>query len=178
MNGSRANATNYVLDGANNNDHYSNAPNPMPNPDALQEFSVQTNNFGAEFGRQSGGIVNAVTKSGTNSVHGSAFEYLRNQSVNATNFFAPVVNGKKQLDGLKRNQYGASTLGGPVWLPKVYDGHDKTFFFFSYQGTAAAAGADPVADHRAHGRDAAGRFFFAAARQAIERSRHRGQLPE
>ncbi|MGH9628724.1 MAG: carboxypeptidase regulatory-like domain-containing protein, partial [Bryobacteraceae bacterium] len=65
VNGSRANATNYVLDGAQNNDHYSNAPNPMPNPDALQEFSVQTNNFSAEFGRQSGGVVNAVTKSGT-----------------------------------------------------------------------------------------------------------------
>jgi outer membrane receptor protein involved in Fe transport len=134
VNGSRANATNYILDGANNNDHYSNAPNPMPNPDALQEFSVQTNNFSAEFGRQSGGIVNAVTKSGTNDLHGSAFEYVRNQSLNATNFFAPVVNGKKQQDGLKRNQFGA-TLGGPVWIPKVYDGHDKTFFFFSYQGT-------------------------------------------
>src|SRR5439155_26645999 len=107
---------------------------PMPNPDALQEFSVQTNNFGAEFGRQSGGIVNAVTKSGANIVHGNAFEYLRNQSVNATNFFAPVVNGQKQLDGLKRDQFGAS-IGGPVFLPKVYDGHDKTFFFFSYQGT-------------------------------------------
>ena len=134
VNGARSNETNYILDGANNNDHYSNGANPMPNPDALQEFSVQTNNFGAEFGRQAGGIVNAVTKSGTNSVHGSAFEYLRNQSVNATNFFSPVVNGKRQLDGLKRNQYGA-TLGGPVWLPSVYDGHDKTFFFFSYQGT-------------------------------------------
>ena len=134
VNGARSNETNYILDGANNNDHYSNGANPMPNPDALQEFSVQTNNFSAEFGRQAGGIVNAVTKSGTNSLHGSAFEYLRNQSVNATNFFSPVVNGQRQLDGLKRNQYGA-TLGGPVLLPRVYDGHDKTFFFFSYQGT-------------------------------------------
>ena len=134
VNGSRANATNYILDGANNNDHYSNAPNPMPNPDALQEFSVQTNNFSAEFGRQSGGVVNAVTKSGTNQIHGSAFEYVRNQALNASNFFAPVVNGSKQQDGLKRNQYGA-TIGGPVWIPKIYDGHDKTFFFFSYQGT-------------------------------------------
>jgi outer membrane receptor protein involved in Fe transport len=126
VNGARSNETNYILDGANNNDHYSNGPNPMPNPDALQEFSVQTNNFSAEFGRQAGGIVNAVTKSGTNSLHGSAFEYLRNQSVNATNPFAPIVNGQRQLDGLKRNQFGA-TLGGPVK-------HDKTFFFFAYQG--------------------------------------------
>jgi hypothetical protein len=134
VNGSRSNMTNYVLDGANNNDHYSNAPNPMPNPDALQEFSVQTNNFSAEFGRQAGGIVNAITKSGTNELHDSAFEYVRNQALNATNFFSPVVNGKKQQDGLKRNQYGA-TVGGPVWIPKLYNGRDKTFFFFSYQGT-------------------------------------------
>ena len=89
VNGSRANAVNYILDGAQNNDHYSNAPNPMPNPDALNEFSVQTNNFSAEFGRQSGGIVNAVTKSGTNEFHGSGFWFVRNQAVNAANFFAP-----------------------------------------------------------------------------------------
>src|SRR5690349_6494254 len=134
VNGTRSNATNYVLDGAQNNDHYSNAPNPMPNPDALQEFSVQVNNFSAEFGRQGGGVVNAVTKSGTNEIHGSAFEFVRNNALNAANFFAPIVNGKKRDDGLKRNQFGA-TLGGPVWLPKLYDGHNKTFFFFSYQGT-------------------------------------------
>jgi TonB-dependent Receptor Plug Domain len=66
VNGGRSNTTNYILDGAQNNDIYSNAPSPLPNPDALQEFSVQTNNFGAEFGRQSGGIVNAVTRSGSN----------------------------------------------------------------------------------------------------------------
>jgi outer membrane receptor protein involved in Fe transport len=134
VNGSRSNTTNYVLDGANNNDHYTNAPNPMPNPDALQEFSVQTNNFSAEFGRQSGAIVNAVTKSGTNEFHGSAFEYVRNNALNAANYFAPIVKGEKQSDGLKRNQFGA-TLGGPVWIPKLYNGRDKTFFFFSYQGT-------------------------------------------
>ncbi|MFN7997983.1 MAG: TonB-dependent receptor [Bryobacteraceae bacterium] len=135
VNGGRANTTNYVLDGAQNNDHYSNAPNPMPNPDALQEFSVQTNTFSAEFGRNVGGIVNAVTRSGTNDLHGSAFEYLRNNALNAANFFAPLKDdGTKQDDGLKRNQFGA-TLGGPVWIPKLYNGKDKTFFFFSYQGT-------------------------------------------
>ena len=134
VNGSRANATNYILDGAQNNDHYSNAPNPMPNPDALNEFSVQTNNFSAEFGRQSGGIVNAVTKGGTNEFHGSGFWFVRNQAVNAANFFSPIVNGQKRQDGLKRNQAGA-TAGGPVLFPKLYNGKDKTFFFFSYQGT-------------------------------------------
>jgi hypothetical protein len=135
VNGGRANTTNYILDGAQNNDHYSNAPNPMPNPDALQEFSVQTNTFSAEFGRNVGGIVNAVTRSGTNQLHGSAFEYLRNNDLNAANFFAPInPDGTKQDDGLKRNQYGA-TVGGPVLLPKIYDGRNRTFFFFSFQGT-------------------------------------------
>jgi len=135
VDGGRDNTTNFILDGAENNDHYSNAPNPMPDPDALQEFSVQTNNFSAEFGRNLGGIVNAVTKSGTNSLHGSAFEYLRNYALNAHNYFAPLnAEGVKQSDGLKRNQFGA-TLGGPVWLPHLYNGKDRTFFFFSYQGT-------------------------------------------
>lgn len=135
VNGGRANTTNYVLDGGQNNDHYSNAPNPMPNPDALQEFSVQTNNFSAEFGRNMGGIVNAVTKAGTNQLHGTAFNFLRNNALNAANFFAPIdAQGKKRDDGLKRNQFGA-TLGGPVYLGGLYDGRDKTFFFFSYQGT-------------------------------------------
>ncbi|MBM3735383.1 MAG: hypothetical protein FJW39_06295 [Acidobacteria bacterium] len=134
VNGSRGNSTNYILDGANNNDHYSNAANPMPNPDALQEFSVQTNNFSAEFGRNSGGIVNAITRSGTNDLHGVAFEYLRNKAVNAANFFNPITNGRRVDDGLKRNQFGLTT-GGPVWIPKLYNGRDKSFFFFSYQGT-------------------------------------------
>jgi hypothetical protein len=135
VDGGRANTTNYILDGAQNNDHYSNAPNPMPDPDALQEFSVQTNTFNAEFGRNVGGIVNAVTRSGTNDFHGSAFEYLRNTDLNAANFFAPInPDGSKQGDGLKRNQFGA-TLGGPVFVPKLYNGKNKTFFFFSYQGT-------------------------------------------
>jgi outer membrane receptor protein involved in Fe transport len=135
VNGGRANTTNYILDGAENNDHYSNAPNPMPDPDALQEFSVQTNTFSAEYGRNLGGVVNAVTRSGTNELHGSAFEYVRNNALNAANFFAPIkADGTKQDDGLKRNQYGA-TVGGPVMLPKIYDGRNRTFFFFSYQGT-------------------------------------------
>lgn len=134
INGNRSNTTNYLLDGAQNNDLYSNAPSPLPNPDALQEFSVQTNNFSAEFGRQSGGIVNAITRSGTNEYHGTLFEYVRNNSLNAANFFAPVVNGAKLTDGLKRNQFGG-TWGGPATIPKLYHGKDRTFFFFSYQGT-------------------------------------------
>ena len=111
VNGTRANSTNYVLDGAQNNDHYSNAPNPMPNPDALQEFSVQTNNFSAEFGRQAGGVVNAITKSGTNELHGSAFEFVRNKAMNARPFFSPVVNGR----AARRRTEAQSVRGYTRW---------------------------------------------------------------
>jgi hypothetical protein len=120
--GARGNTTNYVLDGGSNNDHYSNGPNPMPNPDALQEFSVQTNSFSAEYGRNVGAIVNAVTRAGTNQYHGLAFGYFRHYKFNATNFFNPGVS-----DGLKRSQYGG-TFGGPI-------ARNRTFFFGSYQGT-------------------------------------------
>ncbi len=134
INGNRSNTTNYILDGASNNDNYVNAPAPLPDPDALQEFSVQTNNFGAEFGRLPGGVVNAVSKSGTNQLHGSAFEYIRNNYFNAANYFSSVVNGVKTDDGLKRHQFGG-TVGAPLYLPRLYDGRDKSFFFVSLQET-------------------------------------------
>ena len=120
--GARGNTTNYVLDGGSNNDHYTNGPNPMPNPDALQEFSVQTNSFSAEYGRNVGAIVNAVTRAGTNQFHGLGFGYFRHYKFNANNFFNPGID-----DGLKRSQYGA-TFGGPIL-------RNRTFFFGSYQGT-------------------------------------------
>ncbi len=121
-NGARANSTNYIMDGGSNNDHYSNASNPMPNPDALQEFSVQTNSFSAQYGRNAGAIVNAVTRSGTNTFKGLAFGYLRDSSMNANNYFTPTID-----DGLNRKQFGG-TFGGPIVK-------NRTFFFGSYQGT-------------------------------------------
>src|SRR4051794_26210693 len=127
-NGARQNQVSFRLDGANNNDLYTNANQPFPFPDALQEFSVQTSNYGAQYGGNAGGVVNIVTKSGTNDLHGSGFDFVRNAVFNARNFFAP------ERDKLKRNQYGG-TLGGPVIIPKLYNGKDKTFFFFGYQGT-------------------------------------------
>ncbi|HZT29588.1 MAG TPA: carboxypeptidase regulatory-like domain-containing protein [Bryobacteraceae bacterium] len=120
-NGARADNVNYNLDGGSNQDHYTNVNNPFPNPDAVEEFSVQTNSYSAEYGRGAGGIVNVVTKSGTNELHGSAFEFLRNGDLNARNFFA------NNHDFLKRNQYGGS-LGGPIKK-------DRLFFFGTYQGT-------------------------------------------
>jgi hypothetical protein len=119
--GARANQTDYELDGGDHNDYWTGVSMPTPNPDAIQEFSVQTSNISAEYGQKAGGVVNMVFKSGTNKFHGSAYEYVRNNALNAKNFFA-LTN-----DGLKRNQFGA-TLGGPII-------RDKTFFFVSWQDT-------------------------------------------
>src|SRR5262245_15904094 len=111
----------YTLDGGMHNDVYANYGLPLPFPDALQEFKVETSSLPAQYGFHSGGAVNAVTRSGTNDLHGSLFEFVRNYSLNARNFFAPV------RDGLKRNQYGG-TIGGPIKS-------NRLFFFAGYQGT-------------------------------------------
>lgn len=127
INGSRDNQTNYSLDGAFFVDQYYNVNVPFPFPDALQEFSVQTENYNARYGGSAGGVVNVVTRSGSNSFHGDLFEYVKNQVFNARNFF------NQSLDTMKRNQFGG-TAGGPVWIPHIYNGRDRTFFFFGYQG--------------------------------------------
>jgi hypothetical protein len=127
-NGSQSNTISYLLDGGNNVDEYTNVNQPFPFPDALQEFSVQTSNYSARYGSNAGGVVNIITKSGSNHVHGDLFEFNRNAVFNARNFFA------SKRDQLKRNQFGG-TLGGPIVIPGVYHGKDKTFFFAGYQGT-------------------------------------------
>ncbi len=119
--GGRGNSTTFVLDGGLHEDPYTQVANVTPNPDAMQEFSFQTNNYSAKFGGRGGGVVNMVTKSGTNQLHGSLYEYVRNAGINGKNFFASTD------DGLKRNQYGVS-VGGPIVK-------NKTFFFFAWQGT-------------------------------------------
>jgi hypothetical protein len=126
VNGTRENQTGYYLDGAPNIDIISNINQPFPFPDALQEFSVQTSNYNAEYGQNAGGVVSIVSKSGTNKFHGSAFEFFRNRVFNAANYFG-YVNGVKTVDPLKRNQFGG-TFGGPIR-------RDKTFLFGGYQGT-------------------------------------------
>jgi outer membrane receptor protein involved in Fe transport len=123
-NGARQNSISYQLDGGNYVDEYTNVNQPFPFPDALQEFSVQTSNYSAEYGSNAGGVVNVITKSGTNNFHGDAFEFNRNPAFNAQNFFATPTTP----DSVKRNQFGG-TIGGPIV-------HDKTFFFGGYQRTA------------------------------------------
>ena len=106
---------------------------PMPQ-EAVQEFKVETGNFAAEFGRTGGGIVSFTTRAGTNGIHGSLFEYLRNDAFDARGFYADSV------PKLRQNEFGA-TVGGPVWIPKVYNGKDKTFWFFYIDGFRYRAGA-------------------------------------
>jgi len=126
-NGARQDMVSYLLDGGNYVDEYTNVNQPFPFPDALQEFSVQTSNYSAEYGQNAGAVVNVITKSGTNSFHGDVFEFLRNSVFNARNFFAPINLKDNGRDQLKRNQFGG-TVGGPII-------HDKTFFFAGFQGT-------------------------------------------
>jgi hypothetical protein len=121
VSGGRENGNNYLLDGGDNNDSHSNVNLPFPFPDALQEFSVQTNGVPARYGLHPGAVVNVVTKSGTNQFHGDLFEFIRNGDFNARNFFAATQ------DSLRRNQFGG-TVGGPIRK-------DKLFVFSGYQAT-------------------------------------------
>lgn len=121
VNGAGMAQVNYQLDGAGHNDTYLNVNAPFPNPDAVQEFNLQASNFTAEYGNAAGGIVNIVTRSGTNEIRGSLFEFLRDGRLNARNYFAP------RSDTLKRNQFGGS-VGGPILK-------NKLFYFGTYQGT-------------------------------------------
>jgi hypothetical protein len=128
--GGRADGISFLLDGANNNSVTSSGVTYNPNPDTIAEFRILMNNYTAEYGRTGGGIVSVVTKSGTNSLHGSLFEYLRNQDLNANDFFANLTGAPVPV--LKRNQFGG-TIGGPVVIPKLVNGKDKFFFFFGWQ---------------------------------------------
>jgi hypothetical protein len=126
--GGMANGITYLLDGGTHNDPYNHLNLPLPFPDALQEFRVETSALPAQYGHHSAAAVNAVTKSGTNLLHGSGFEFFRDKSMNATNTFAALgPDGKRRDDGLRRHQFGG-TLGGPIL-------RDKLFYFIGYQGT-------------------------------------------
>jgi outer membrane receptor protein involved in Fe transport len=122
--GMRTDSVTYLLDGGLNNDLLSNSVVADPNPDAVAEFRVLENNYSAEYGRNAGGIVSVVTKSGTNQFHGTAYDYLRNNFFDANSFFNNQQN--LPVPVLKRNQYGG-TIGGPII-------RNKLFFFFSYEG--------------------------------------------
>jgi len=125
--GNRDTDNEWNLDGVTMNVGFYNWNSFNPSVDAIQEFKIQTGTFPAEFGFQAGANINIVTKSGTNAVHGTLFNFLRNDKMDARGFF-PTSKPK-----LRQNQFGG-TVGGPVYIPKIYDGRDKTFFFSNYEG--------------------------------------------
>lgn len=127
VNGARDTSNNFLLDGVANQGLEYNNLQIKPAIDALSEFKIQTNMYSAEFGRNAGAIINAVTRSGTTDLHGNIWEFLRNDALDARNFFSP------HTPVLRRNQFGA-TLGGPFGIPKLFRLNRATFFFVSYEG--------------------------------------------
>ncbi|MDX1982089.1 MAG: carboxypeptidase regulatory-like domain-containing protein [Bryobacteraceae bacterium] len=134
INGGPAYGNQFMLDGVSNTAAVHNEISVVPLADAVEEFRVETNSLKAEYGQTAGGVINAVTKSGTNEFHGSLYEFLRNDSLDARNAFATQPDRRtgriKQV--LRYNQYGG-TAGGPVLIPKLYNGRDRTFFFAGYE---------------------------------------------
>lgn len=126
VNGGRGRDNNFTVNGGDGNDQFANLPAIQPSPDSIAEFRVLTNTFDAEYGRNSGAVVNVVTKSGSNQLHGNLYEFFRNKDLNAKGFF-----DSQKIDYLQ-NQFGA-TLGGPIKK-------DKTFFFVTYEGNRLRKG--------------------------------------
>src|SRR3954451_15855157 len=131
VSGGRANKTEYLLDGISINEQLFDGVILRPSVDAINEFKVQVNSFSAEYGRGNA-VVNATIKSGTNNFHGSVYEFLRNDKLDARNFFLA------QKAPYRQNQFGVAA-GGPVMLPK-FNGRDKSFFFLNYEGTRIRQG--------------------------------------
>lgn len=145
-NGTTYAQTNYILNGIDNNNTQPDLIGGstyavLPPIDAIQEFTVQTSNYSAEFGRAGGAVVNATLKSGTNEYHGDVYEFLRNDALDAADFFENA--GNQQKSEYRQNQFGV-TLGGPLSIPGVYKGKDKTFFFVDYEGTRIRQGLPEV----------------------------------
>jgi hypothetical protein len=127
VNGQTNRSNFFLTDGLNNFGSFQSTYSVPPIVDAIQEFKVVSHTDSAQFGSVLGGVVNVVTKSGTNEYHGTGWEYVRNTAFDARNTFLQKVTPFRQ------NQFGAS-FGGPVWIPKLYNGRNKTFFYFAYQG--------------------------------------------
>src|SRR3989442_7564213 len=138
-NGARDTQNRFYYDGIEAMDLDSYSFSFSPSIDAINEFKVQSSTYSAEVGGAPGGQVNLTTKSGTNLLHGAAWEFNRNDALTALNGFQPHVPGAKP-PRLDRNQFGAN-LGGPVWLPGLYNGKDKTFFFFNWESGRQVAGS-------------------------------------
>ncbi len=131
INGGRGGTNEILIDGAANTGTYNNQVSAIPQVDSIQEFKVNTSPYAPEFGRTGGGLISFAIKSGTNQLHGTAHEFLRNSRLDANGFNANRAGIAKP--SFKRNQFGF-TVGGPVWLPKLYNGRNRSFFFAGYEG--------------------------------------------
>lgn len=140
VNGQRRQDNNLTVDGVDNNFMMMNSPGISPPMDSLQEFRVATNNS-AEYGRSAGANINMAIKSGTRGLHGSVYEYLRNNVFDANDFFANR-QGRGKVP-FRQNQYGVA-VGGPVYIPKLYKNRDKTFFFFNWEGFRRRRGSTAI----------------------------------
>ncbi len=143
ISGMRPEQNSFLLDGTVNSDQYQNALVIRPSVDAIEEFKIQTSSYSAEFGKGAGGQINVVTRGGTNTVHGTLFEFNRNNALQARNLFDRNSNfktsdGRFKAPPYNQNQFGF-TLGGPVVAPK-YNGKDRTFFFVNYEGYSLRRG--------------------------------------
>jgi outer membrane receptor protein involved in Fe transport len=136
-NGARADASGVFIDGINDESPRDAGSQANPPLDSLQEFRFQTNGYSAEYGRLAGGVVTMVLRSGTNQFHGSLFEYVRNDFFDARNFF------DVQKSELRRNQFGG-TISGPLMIPKLYNGHDKTFYLVSWESYRQVQGSNSI----------------------------------
>ena len=138
INGAPANTQTLRVEGQDAVNGFANwaSAQTQPSVDAIQEFSIQSSNYSAEFGQAGGGVFNVTMRSGTNQFHGTAYDYLVNEALNAGTPFTygstPAHPNELARPVARRNDYGF-TVGGPVWIPHVYNGHDKTFFFFNFE---------------------------------------------
>ncbi len=133
INGNPSNTQSLRIEGQDATNNLINTQSQtQPSVEAIQEFAIQTSNFAAEYGQVAGGFFNATMKSGTNQYHGSAYDYFVNEAFNAGQAFTNNGKGGLVRNRARRNDWGF-TAGGPIQLPKIYDGHDKSFFFFNYE---------------------------------------------
>jgi hypothetical protein len=139
--GLRESNESFLVDGIESRNARFGSVGLRPSPEAIQEFKMQTSDFSAEFGRSSA-IINTTLRSGSNTLHGSAYEFIRNSSLDANDFFLNLASASKPQ--FQQNNFGAS-LGGPVALPHLYHGHDKTFFFINYEGLRSRQGISGTA---------------------------------
>jgi hypothetical protein len=134
INGSPGNTFRVILDGQDSGSGLNPrvSDEEQPSVEALQEFALVQDSFPAEFGQTAGGIFNYTSKSGANKIHGSLYEYFENEALDAGLPFTYTADGQHQRPMVRQNDFGGS-FGGPIYIPKVYNGHDKTFFFFNYE---------------------------------------------